>query len=125
MTGAAILLATAYAISIFASSPGELLETWVQARRYPMLWSAAFYLVLESFWICAGCWRGNTRDWAAFWFGLMCVNHGAVALAGQVTRWPGLSWWRTAGWSWGIEAVGWLGFGVVAWWSRTWEGRYE
>lgn len=118
LTGAAFLLATFYALSVWICSPNDLLGTWVQARRYPQIWCAAYYLVLELFWLCFGCWRGNYRDWAAVAFTVLMLNHGAVSLAGQVTRWPGLTWWRTAGYSWGVEAVGWLGFGVAVWRGR-------
>ena len=120
LTGACFLLAMFYSLSVWASSTGEYLETWVQLRRYPQLWAAAFFLVLELFWLCSGCWRGSREDWAAVAFAGMCINHGAVSLAGQLTRWPGLSWWRTAGWSWGVEAVGWLALAVVMWAVPDW-----
>ena len=108
LTAGVILLALFYTASVMA-----LPVDFVGFRRALQIWCAAYFFVLEVFWVTQRFWWPSLPNCIAACFGLGLLNHGAVALAGVVLRWDWLTWWRAVGWSWGAEAVSWLALGSM------------
>ncbi len=109
LTAAAMLLALFYVASVIRP-PVDDFQTF---RRGLQVWCAAYFFVLQLFWIVHGFWWRSLPNWIAACFGLQLLNHGAVSLASSLTQWGWLGWWKAAGWSWGVEAGCWLGLALV------------
>jgi hypothetical protein len=103
LAGASFILATFYTASVW-SSP---LDTFIEFRRLMQIWCAAYFVVVQAFWISQRFWWRSLPNWVAVWYGFTLVNHGAVSLASSLDRWTWLTWWRAAGWSWAVEALCW------------------
>ncbi len=108
LTGAAMLLAVFYTASVIRPPVGDF-QTF---RRVLHIWCAAYFFVIQLFWVVHRFWWSSLPNWVAAWFGLALLNHGAVSLAGTISQWSWLGWWRAAGWSWGLEAGCWLGLAL-------------
>jgi hypothetical protein len=107
------MLATGYAASVWSVAIGDPLSTFVAVRRYPQIWSASFFIVLEAFWVCRGDWKGRLSDWVAALYGVICCNHGVIAVIGLTHGWTAHSWGSAMYLSWGIDALVWAVLAVV------------
>lgn len=115
LTAGAVFLGLFYTASVWQNAP---LNDFVSFRRALQIWCAAFFTVLQVFWVVQRFWFCSLSNWAAAWFGLSLVNHASVSLVGIMKGWTWLEWWDAMGWSWRAEALIWIGLSVTVLYLR-------
>lgn len=103
------LLAIFYTASVW-NGP---IENFTAGRRMLHIWCAAFFLVLQVFWIVQRFWYLNLSNSVAVWFCLSLLNHASVSLEGLMRSWTWLIWWDVMEWSWRAEAFCWFGLAIT------------